>query len=64
MSKKQQQQQAQMRTVFLGIRMTVDEKTFVSRAALAEKLDISIWARRVLLIEAEKLLHEKVVQYG
>jgi len=55
---------SELRTVFLGIRFTEDEKAFASRAAQAEKLDPSVWARRVLLIEAEKLLHEKVVQYG
>lgn len=42
------------KTEFLQIRLKPDDRERLKRAATADHLDVSTWARRVILIAVEK----------
>ena len=42
------------KTEFLQIRLSPEDRERLKRAAMADHLDVSTWARRVILIAVEK----------
>jgi hypothetical protein len=50
---------ASAKTEFLHIRLTKEDEARLKEAAKKEHLDTSTWARRALLLAAEKILEER-----